>query len=277
MYSGTTFRRSSGNVLGAHQKIDRLARRHLQHDLPKNLHFPTVKEILHFEGNNGPDGIKRKSPAKDEPWHYFNPADPTDMGLITIIEDHVHNLVQALAADNRERAAFEAAWLSHAIVDGLTPAHHYPLSDKIEELWGYPKEMRQSLRDKNIIRGKSRRETLSKNWQYWGAKGIFTTHFLFEFGFATTLAPLKVIAGKPNPDELIRVTGSGVIPVFREAALKIHAMRMFEEYQLSGWTPKLARQTKQRLAPLIVKTVALSWYFAAHQAAIHKASKVTLS
>lgn len=273
MYSGTTFRRSSGNVLGAHQKIDRLARHHIKHALPKDVHFPTVKEILHFEGNNGPDGIKRKSPAKDEPWHYFDPTDPTDIGLIGMIEDHIFNLTEAIAKDNRERAAFEAAWLSHAIVDGLTPAHHYPLSEKIEELWGYPKEMRQSIRDKNIIRGKNRRETLSKNWQYWGARGVFTNHFMFEFGFATTLAPLKVPAAKPNRDELIRVQSAGIIPFFHEAALKIHAMRMYEEYAVSGWTPKLAKQTKQHLAPLIVKTVAMAWYYAACEASKRKQRK----
>lgn len=273
MYSGTTFRRSSGNVLGAHQKIDRLARLYIKNSLSKDIHFPTVKEILHFEGNNGPDGIKRKSPARDEPWHYFDPTDPTDISLIGMIEDHIYNLAHAMASDNRERAAFEAAWLAHAIVDGLTPAHHYHLSEKIEELWGYPKEMRQSIRDKNIIRGKSRRDTLAKNWQYWGAKGVFTTHFMFEFGFATTIAPLQVINGKPNKDELIRVQSSGVIPFFREAALKIHAMRMYEQFHRSGWTPKLAKQTKQHLAPLIIKTVALSWYYAAYQASLIRNKK----
>ena len=100
---------------------------------------PTTREILHFEGNNGPDGIKRKSPSVDEPWHYIDPANPNDRALAGMINDHYVNLVQALRDANRVRAAFEAAWMAHAITDGLTPAHHYPLSDKIEELWGKPK------------------------------------------------------------------------------------------------------------------------------------------
>jgi hypothetical protein len=50
--------------MGAHQKIDRTARNLLEHLAPA-CPFPRTKTILHFEGNNGPDAIKRKSPAKD--------------------------------------------------------------------------------------------------------------------------------------------------------------------------------------------------------------------
>lgn len=273
MYSGTTFRHHSGNVLGAHQKIDRLARRHIARAVPKNIHFPSTKDILHFEGNNGPDGIKRKSPARDEPWHYFDPTNPRDVGLIAMIEDHLVNLIRALAADNQERAAFEAAWMAHAIVDGLTPAHHYPLEEKLQELRGEGIETRRTIREKIIINGRGRRDTLRKNWEYWGAKGVMTTHFLFEMGIATTIAPLKVIDGRPNQDELIRVQQAGIVPSFREAALRIHHMGMYEEFHKKGWTPKLGRQTKQELAPLIVKTVALSWYYAAYRASQVKSGK----
>jgi hypothetical protein len=56
MYSGTTMRNSSGNILGAHQKIDKVARKALEKSLP-NTPFPSIKTILYFEGKNGPDGI----------------------------------------------------------------------------------------------------------------------------------------------------------------------------------------------------------------------------
>src|SRR5689334_8534610 len=133
MYSGTTLRNSSGRLIGAHQKLDRVARRALA-SLNVGDDFPAVKEILHFEGKNGPDGIKSKSPARDEPWHYYNPDDPKDTRLIEIIQTHSNNLTAALKADAREKAAFEAAWLAHALVDGLTPAHHFPLDKHLEEL-----------------------------------------------------------------------------------------------------------------------------------------------
>ena len=68
--------------MGVHQKIDRVARMHIQPLLPAHTDFPSSKEILHFEGKNGPDGIKSKSPAKDEPWHYYDPTDSKDIKII---------------------------------------------------------------------------------------------------------------------------------------------------------------------------------------------------
>ena len=87
--------------------------------------FPSIDEILNFEGIRGPDGLKRKSPGVDEPEHFIIP-DKDDGVLIGYIRNHHWNLVRALRRKDRERAAFEAAWLAHAITDGLTPAHHYP-------------------------------------------------------------------------------------------------------------------------------------------------------
>ena len=253
--------------MGAHQKIDRVARRHLKAALPESVTFPAIKLILHFEGREGPDGVKRKSPSQDEPWHYIDPSDPDDTGLLQIIDDHVNNLTAALADDNQERAAFEAAWLAHAIVDGLTPAHHYPLEEKIEELWGKPKDERLTVREKNIIKGANRRDTLSKNWQYWGAKGVFTTHFMFEWGFATTIAPLKLEKGKPSPNDRIRVETEGVEKLFREALEIVYDMKMYDAFHKKGWTRGLARQSREKLAPIIIKTVVLAWHYAAVKAA----------
>src|SRR5579863_8983752 len=133
MYSGSTLTKISGNILGAHQKIDRIARKQLEELLP-GLHFPEISDILKFEGSDGPDGIKRKSPGKDEPHHYIDPFDISDTKLIDQLKHHYGELVQALKGTNDIRAAFEAAWLAHALVDGLTPAHHYPYEEKLKEL-----------------------------------------------------------------------------------------------------------------------------------------------
>ena len=92
MYAGTTLRNKSGRVIGVHQKIDRIARRNFRMLPGVGSGFPSIKEILHFEGNNGPDGIKRKSPSVDEPWHYVDPTRPDDTELMTMILDHHHNL-----------------------------------------------------------------------------------------------------------------------------------------------------------------------------------------
>jgi hypothetical protein len=266
MYSGTTFRNSSGNLLGAHQKIDRIARVALEKAIP-DTSFPTAKDILHFEGKNGPDGIKRKSPAKDEPWHYIDPRDDSDTALLEMIQAHHDNLVKALRRKNYEKAAFEAAWLAHAIVDGLTPAHHFPLHEILEEMRGEGLETRTTIRDKLVIRreGDTKRQLLSKNWQYWGAKGIMTTHGLFEWGFAVTIAPLKLRQGHPSGNDLIRVRSEGITPLFTEALRHIYSLKMYEQFQKRGWTRTLAKQTREDLAPLIVRLVTLAWYSAAYK------------
>lgn len=268
MYSGTTISSSSGKILGAHQKLDRVARRCLEKVLPET-NFPSSKEILHFEGKNGPDAIKRKSPAQDEPWHYYDPANPGDDALITMIENHTTNLIKALKKGNQEKAAFEAAWLAHAIVDGLTPAHHYSLERVLEELRGEGLETRTTLKDKLLIRqeGDTKREVLQKNWQYWGAKGVMTTHGMFEMGVATTIAPLRLIKrSTPDGDMLVRVRSEGVVPQFKDAAAYIYSLNMYERFHKKGWTKKLARQTRLELAPIIARTVALAWYAAAYRA-----------
>lgn len=266
MYSGSTFRNKSGRVIGAHQKIDRVARRRLGELIPSDRFFPNVKDILHFEGMNGPDGIKRKSPSKDEPWHYIDPTNENDNALLMLIDDHIVNLTQALAVNNNERAAFEAAWLAHAIVDGLTPAHHFPLSEKIHELWGRPKEERTSIRSKNIIPADTRLEQMSKNWEYWGAKGIFTTHVMFEFGVATTISALRFKGLVPNNNQIVRLNKEGPMVMLREAIWKVYELDMYNEFQKHGWNRNLARITRTQLAPIIINSVILAWYYASERA-----------
>jgi hypothetical protein len=129
-------------------------------------------------------------------------------------------------------------------------------------------ETRTSLRDKLIIHqaGDTSREFLSKNWRYWGAKGIMTTHGLYEWGFAVTIAPLRLKKGYPSGNDLVRVRDEGIVPIFKEAAYHINGLRMYERFQKKGWTRKLAKETREDLAPLIVRIVTLAWYSATYKA-----------
>ena len=262
MYAGTTFRHGSGRIIGVHQRIDREARKQLKKQIGHQMYFPTITEILHFEGSNGPDGIKRKSPSKDIPWHFIDPGKPADCDLLVLISNHIFNLATALKAGNQTRAAFEAAWLAHAVVDGLTPAHHYPLNDKIEELWGRPHHERLTIKDKNIIKGNGRRDTISKNWQYWGVGGVFTAHVSFELGVASTIAAQTFSDNKFDTSLFERTTKEGFEAIFMQALHKIDAMKMYDEFGANGWTHSLASETKDVLIPEIIKTVCLAWYYA---------------
>lgn len=269
MYSGTTLTPLSGRLVGAHQKIDKLARAVLRPLLTDNTAFPSARAILHFEGAKGPDAIKRKSPARDEPWHYFSPFDTGDTRLIEIISDHYDQLVDALRQQDKVRAAFEAAWLAHAIVDGLTPAHHYPYEEELTLLRGGEGiETRTSIKEKLLMPGETRRERLRNNWKMWGPKGLLTTHGLFEWGVAALMAPISSRQVQLNSKDIDELYQYGVLELFRRKAREVSGRNMYDTYCQYGWTPRLARQVRKNLVPTIVKTVALVWYAAALDANI---------
>jgi len=269
MYSGTTLTPLSGRALGAHQKIDRLARTSLRTLLPDDHIFPPIKTILHFEGVNGPDAIKRKSPAKDEPWHYYSPFDESDQPLLVDIADHYDQLVRALRQEDAIRASFEAAWLAHALVDGLTPAHHYPYEEKLAELrGGRGLESRTTIKEKLVMPGETRREQVRNNWLMWGPRGLLASHGMFEWGIAGAIAPVSANNKRLviTTDELDELGRHGVVELFRRKAKEIASLDMYHRYLKMGWTPKLALQARRQLLPPIVHMVTLAWYAAAVEA-----------
>jgi hypothetical protein len=270
MYAGTTLSRGSGRIVGVHQKIDRAARYQLNRYIPKSVEFPVIKDILYFEGANGPDAIKHATPAKNKPWYFIDPLNPNDHILLMILDDYIFNLAEALKAKDYVRASFEAAWLAHAITDGLTPAHHYPLEDKIEELWGRPRTESKNLKDKSIIHGANHRDTLMKNWQYWGAGGVFTAHIMFEIGIASAISADKFKNSGPSENDIVRLNKNGFESLFMESLHKIHDMGMYDEFGKNGWTRSLATKARKVLVPEIIKVVTLAWYQAINLAAESK-------
>jgi hypothetical protein len=260
MYSGSTLTRYSGRIMGVHQKFDRVSRRHLTKLLAANTEFPKIRKILHFEGVNGPDAIKRKSPAQDEPWHYMDPFNKEDNQLKDLIQDHYDKLVLDLKIGNQEKAAFEAAWLAHAIVDGLTPAHHYPYEAKLEEIRGESMHTRITLKDKLIMPGVSRTDQIKKNWKMWGPRGLMTGHGMFELGVATLVAPLNFSSAKPTKDEISQIGEIGAVEYFMRSAKEIAVQDLYHNYLKKGFTPKLTIQIRHSLAPTIIKTITLAWY-----------------
>lgn len=261
MYSGTTLHNKSGNLIGAHQKFDRVACKFVQHCRPE-ADFPSAKQILHFEGNNGPDGVKRKSTGKDEPWHFWDPTDSSDTILLDTIRAHFNSLVKELAEGDQERSAFEAAWLAHAVVDGLTPAHHYPYEAKLLELRGEGKETRTSVKAKAIIKGDTRRQTMIKNWKTWGAKGLIISHAYFEFGVSSTVRPMRFSKHVPSEADIQHAKNLGLEAFITEQALEIYNLNLYEQFLRRGWTTKIAKQVKTNLAPQIVRSVAIAWILA---------------
>ena len=223
--------------------------------------FPDIKSILYFEGSRGPDGIKLKIPGRDEPWHFIDPAMFTDSDpLLATIEDHIINLAAALKERNDTRASFEAAWLAHAVTDGLTPAHHDPLDDQVRDLRATD-ERKYSIRSRVVMTGSgSRRKFVENNWRYWGAKGVMTTHTLFEAGVATTVKPLRFPDLLITSAQLEQLRSQGFTSLYSDMIRTIDTLGMYDEFKQYGWTRKLARQTKDELLPTIVSAVTLAWY-----------------
>lgn len=268
MYSGLTISKRSGYLIGSHQKFDRIARSALKPYLLDNKAFPSKKAIVHFEGWNGPDGLKKKSPGKDEPWHHYDPFDPEDYELLDIIQEHYKNLVKELKRKNKERAAFEAAWLGHALLDGMTPAHHFPLEEELEKIRGEGKETRTSVYKKAIAPGANTLEIIKNTWAIWGVKGLITTHFLFEGG----LVGLVFIAPKrtayPNKYELKTILHIGLIEYFKREAREIASLNLYDNFYEKGWTNKLAKTLKKELIPRMAVMTTLAWYLAAYEAGL---------
>lgn len=254
----------TGRVSGTHQKLDQLARRTMTPFLKKDDFFPSSKEILHFEGRRGPDGLKLKSLGIDEPEHFINP-DETHPALVEEIKNRYFNLKVAIATKNRARAAFEAAWLAHFITDGLTPAHYYPFHEAVDEMMGEKEFLKIFGKPVGgLMRGNSFREAAKNNWKYWGINGLMSRHVAFEVGVNL------VVSTTPS---------SRMIPVISEKDLEnfdlerefytflneITNLNLYGRFAKDGWTPKISQEVEKLLIPSILRLITLSWLSALKQ------------
>lgn len=266
-------------IFHAHQKLDRVAHRNLRHLLPSGSFFPSIRQILHFEGGQGPDGTRLKRHPEDvQPWHFVDPFDLNDTELSDQLNMHYRGLVRALRERDDVRAGFEAAWLAHALVDGLTPAHHYPYEAELARLrGGEARHSRKGLLGRAYVKSNTIRESILLSMKIVGPKGLLTTHAMFEAGAYAIIAPLRLSNAMPNQAELQRVAHVGVVTVFRDLAQEIAHMQLYYRFISGGWTRSLHRDIRERLAPRMVKMITLAWYCAAYEANLSKAQRVKRS
>ncbi len=257
----------SGKLIGVHQKLDKAARLLLTQQLGRDArNFPSIEKILYFEGTRGPDGLKAKSPGVDEPDHFIQPNND-DGVLRQYILDHQYNLTQALIANDHERAAFEAAWMAHAITDGLTPAHHYPFREVVDELMtdkDYKTIFGHEI--KGIMRGNSIAQAVRNNWLYWGAGGVMTKHIAFEYGVAYILTPIGIKRMAPKGLKRSDFQNIDLEKEFYKSLAKVDAFKMYDAFRQSGWTAKLTLEVREILIPEIVRTITLGWASSLEQA-----------
>ena len=254
-------------IFHAHQKLDRVAHRHLNM-LDPNQFFPSISKILKFEGGHGPDGAKLKRQKNGEqPWHFVDPADSQDTKLDKQIKHHYEQLVKELSNKDEVRAAFEAAWLAHALVDGLTPAHHYPYEKELEELrGGEDRNTRNGLAGRLYVKGDTMTSSIKQSLKLVGPGGLLTSHAMFEAGAYTLIAPLTLKKAMPSKAEIRNMNKLGVVKTFRQAVEEIAEMDIFNRFMTIGWTQTLSQEVRRELAPRMVKMITLAWYSASLEA-----------
>ena len=196
----------------------------------------------------------------DEPWHFIDPKNITaNDSLLTTITEHSFNLTEALRNKDMIRAGFESAWLAHAVTDGLTPAHHEPLEQQMEHLKSVG-DKRNKVRGKLVMSGAgSKRQFVKNNWSYWGAKGLMTTHTLFEAGVATSAKPRSFIGAALTSEEVKCLNQLGFIDQYIEMLKEVDRLDMYHKFKQDGWTHSLAVETTQQLLPSIIKAVTMAW------------------
>lgn len=259
MYAGFITPKRVVKSAGIHQRLDTAAYKMINHYLPDGA-FPTLADILGFEGYNGPDGLKSKTGLKPHtkddagPSHMYDPVN--DEGDVPgHIQTHYEGLVSCLAKGDQVRAAFEAAWLAHYIGDGLTPAHHWPLEEKLAEA--------ATTTAAKLVRGDVTKATafVQKNWAIWGAKGHMSTHFNFEMGvaFALLLFPIRPLF---SDTELARARSLGPIEYFKNEAREVAGLELYERFYREGWNNDIATIVKKTLAPKVARAIGLIWLLA---------------
>ncbi len=255
-------------IFHAHQKLDRVAYRRLHSLLPSDSFFPSIKQILHFEAGQGPDNAKLKRQLHGEqPWHFVNPFDATDTDLHQQIKQHYCGLVKALKQKDEVRSGFEAAWLAHALVDGLTPAHHFPYEKELSRLrGGEERGSRKGLTGRLYVKGDTITKSVLQSVKLVGPKGLLTTHAMFEAGAWAIIAPLRFKKALPSPAELQRIHDDGVVAVFKQLAREVAEFDLYQRFFALGWTQPLSRDVRLELAPRMIRMITLAWYAAAQEA-----------
>ncbi|HUC87133.1 MAG TPA: hypothetical protein VMR75_02285 [Candidatus Saccharimonadales bacterium] len=274
MYSGFITSKRTLPAVGVHQRFDRAAYRLLGPYLDAGG-FATARQITRFEGVNGPDGLKAKSPGQHQAEHLYNPV--TGRGDIPgLISSHYDTLVVALREQDRVRMAFDAAWLAHYICDGLTPAHHFPLNTRLAAYGANAQSRPKRFLHAAVASGKTPAARLKNNWALWGGKGLLSTHFNFEIGVAAALVGRRIQV-RFDPAGFATAQKLGPVSYFKEQAADIARLQMYENFYEHGWNAELGRLVLRRLAPQTVQTIAVVWLSAYLEAGLQPAQPLPVA
>ena len=245
MFSRTMF---AGKKAGAaaHQKLIIASRKQITDYLPAGTHFPAEELITHFEGKNGPDGLLLKRSTSDEPCQFIRPY--SDGGqLVGHIQDHIYNMRQAFYNNDEVKIAREAAWMSHMIIDGLTPAHHQP--------------EQEFIKGEELTPTGSSATFVIKNLKKLRPGTPLMNHTLFEARIEMLMhrIDLDQLAAKISQKDLQRMQEGQFIELYLKTVRKIADKEIFTKFEKSGWDKTMSHQIKTELIPEAIKLITLGW------------------
>lgn len=242
MYAGIITKKRAVKRLGIHQRFDAAAYQMIAGYFKPGT-FPSLKQILHFEGVNGPDGLKLKDSWKEGANHIYDP-DHGDGEVPERIAAHYASMVKSLSEGDHVRASFEASWLAHYITDGLCPAHHYPLDKLKKELFGPGSE-----------------HGFFQRHFHWLKKGAMSTHANFEAGVSAALF-LTPLRSYLDSDKLAQARRLGPLTFFKQEAKEVAKLDLYGKFLQKGWTAGIARTIKEFIAPHAAQVIGIIWLLA---------------
>jgi hypothetical protein len=237
-----------------------LSYKKLRKALPDDF-FPTLNNILKFEGKHGPDGQKFQENVCEQE-HFLDTADPLSSPMMEHVWIHYDKLVKSLSAHDVQQSAYHAAWLAHGLVDGLTPAHHVPYPEMVKTLTEHH-QSRDTYHDRLYVKGENFFDTLRRTYKFMGPKGLLMKHTLFECGAAISMQFFQA-----KNTQIMRSAGSRVsLPAFYAKSVeKVARLNMYFRFETSGFNASLVIDSRRTLGPTMVEVISTFWYHAAQEA-----------
>ena len=200
---------------------------------PSFAQFILLKDIYKYDGGYGPDRFWCRG-ERSTSESYFN-TDTGEGGALKQIAEHYRRTVQRATRNLTWGKDF--TWMSHFVVDALSPAHHfgkYQKSKNKHKDWEDPYfnyiDNMNSPKNKHPFF-----EGLINFWQVFSKREI------------------------PVFDKLESVNENNIEIFMLNMIFKVKEMKIYEEYVAKGWSRNLWKQIKVKLIPQIEYALAVVW------------------
>ncbi len=200
---------------------------------PEFEKFIKLKEIFKYDGAYGPDRLWMKGERATSE-SYYNPMNGQGGALKQIIRHYSEAKERMI---NNLPWAKDFTWMSHFVVDVLSPSHHFGHKIKPRKKyrdWEDPYFHRinpASLRNRHMIF-----EAMINGWQIFGRRF------------------------KPKFEELEKIRGEEVSEFIRKTVDKVRALGLYEEFLERGFNRRLWHRVNEELIPKIDYALGVVWW-----------------